>query len=109
MTFELDPGYPVTVNDPELTERMRPTLERISDGRPLVEPTLVTGAEDFSYFADASSGLYMFLGATAPGEEPLAAPSNHSPLFDFHEPNMELGVRSFVHLTADYLGAGGSD
>ncbi|MGD8374508.1 MAG: amidohydrolase [Acidobacteriota bacterium] len=103
VTFELDPGYPVTVNDPELTARMMPTLERISGDRPPVEASLQTGAEDFSYFANASRGLYLFLGAVAPDEDPITAPSNHSPLFDFYEPNMELGVRALVHLTVDYL------
>ena len=110
VTFELDRGYPVTVNDPELMERMMPTLERLAGGSVTV-PALVTGAEDFSYFANASSGggLYLFLGATAPGEDPRSAPSNHSPLFTFHEPSMELGVRAFVQLTMDYLEGAGAD
>ena len=105
--FELDPGYPVTVNDPELSARMRPTLERVSGDRPLVKAALVTGAEDFSYFANASSGLFLFLGAVPPGEDPLSAPSNHSPLFLFHEPNMEIGVRVLIHLTVDFLRGNG--
>ena len=77
----------------------------------MAEPALVTGAEDFSYFANAvpGGGLYLFLGATAPGEDPRSAPSNHSPLFTVHEPNMELGVRAFVHLTVDYLNGADTD
>jgi len=95
--------YPATVNDPELTQEMMPTLERVTGEQEVIEPTLVTGAEDFAFFAQAVPGLYIFLGAAAPGEDASELPSNHSPLFDVHEPNMQTGVRAWSHLAVDYL------
>jgi len=96
-------GYPVTVNDPDLTAKMMPTLERVSQGKAVVTPDLVTGAEDFSFFANEVPGVFLFLGSVAPGEDPKKAHSNHSPHFTIHEPIMETGVRAFVNMTIDYM------
>ncbi|GAB4196957.1 MAG: M20 family metallopeptidase [Wenzhouxiangellaceae bacterium] len=96
--------YPATVNDPTLTARMMPTLQRVT-GDQVVTPELVTGAEDFSFFAQQIPGLFLFLGAAAPDAEAKELPGNHSPLFDVHEPNMELGVRALSQLVVDYLAA----
>jgi amidohydrolase len=60
-------------------------------------------AEDFSYFANETPGLYLFLGNGEPGKDPATLHSNHSPLFDMYEPSMEIGVRAFSHLVVDYL------
>lgn len=95
--------YPATVNDPGLTAKMLPTLSKVSGETPLVTPDLVTGAEDFSFFAREIPGLYVFLSNIAPGEDHRDSPSNHSPFFDMHEPSMEVGVRAFSHLVVDYM------
>lgn len=96
--------YPATVNDPELTAKMLPTLQRMTGGK-VVTPDLVTGAEDFSFFADEVPGLFLFLGAAAPDADAKNLAGNHSPLFTIHEPNMEVGVRALSHLVVDYLQA----
>ena len=101
--FKLNYGYPATINDPGLTEKMMPTLQRVAGEGGLVPVQPQTVAEDFSYFANETPGLYLFLGNGKPGKDPLTLPSNHSPLFDMYEPNMELGVRAFTHLVVDYL------
>jgi amidohydrolase len=99
--FELELGNPVVVNDPALLERMMPTLERVVGEVSSINPQTV--AEDFSEYARRTPGLFMFLGNGAPDADPATLSSNHSPYFDMHEPNMELGVRAFSHLVVDYL------
>lgn len=101
--FELRYGYPSTINDPGLTEKMTPTLQRVAGDGGLVSVQPQTVAEDFSYFANATPGLYVFLGNGEPGQDPQTLPSNHSPLFTMYEPSMEIGVRAFTHLVVDYL------
>ena len=103
IVFELNYGAPATVNDPALTEKMTPTLQRVAGAGGLVSVQPQTVAEDFACFANATPGLYVFLGNGEPGKDPQALPSNHSPLFDMYEPSMELGVRAFTHLVVDYL------
>ncbi len=101
--LDLEYGYPATVNDAGLTARMLPTLQRVAGEGGVVTVQPQTVAEDFSFFADATPGLYLFLGNGAPGVDPASLPSNHSPLFDMYEPGMELGVRAFSNLVVDYL------
>jgi amidohydrolase len=101
--FELTYGAPATVNDPALTEKMTPTLQRVGGEGGLVSVQPQTVAEDFAFFAIETAGLYVFLGSGEPGQDPQTLPSNHSPLFDMYEPSMEIGVRTFSHLVVDYL------
>ncbi len=103
----IEKNYPVTVNHPELTEAMRPTLQRVVDsaampsGLQLVSK--VTGAEDFSFFQQLVPGLFIFIGVTPPEVDPAKAYSNHSPKFFADERGLLLGLRALAHLTCDYL------
>ena len=100
---DIQRGYPVTINDPDLTAKMMPTLERVSGDKAVVTPDLVTGAEDFSFFANEVPGVFLFLGSVSPDEDPKKAYSNHSPYFTIHEPIMQTGVSAFVNMTVDYM------
>jgi amidohydrolase len=98
---KINRGYPVTSNDPALTARMLPTLERVAPGK-VRESELITGAEDFTYYQRRVPGLFFFLGITPSGEVGRA-PQNHSPRFMVDEKALLIGVRALAHLTADYL------
>ena len=58
---------------------MLPTLERIAPGK-VRELPKITGAEDFSFFANRVPGLFVIVGVTPPDQMATAA-SNHSPRF----------------------------
>ena len=77
----IDVGVPVTFNDPMLTQRMVPTMERVAGPGKLLVADAITGAEDFAYFANEVPSLYFFLGVTPEDEDPATAAPNHSPLF----------------------------
>lgn len=96
-------GNPVTYNDPALTERILPSLRAVAGADKVVETPLITGAEDFSYFAKAVPGVFFFVGSTAPGIDPATAPSNHSPLYRVDESALDLGTRAMLQITLDYL------
>jgi amidohydrolase len=96
-------GYPATVNDPGLTERMAPTLRRVA-GQDNVRLSALTGtAEDFSYYQQKVPGMFFFLGVTPKGVDPKTAPQNHSPLFFADESALPVGVRALTNLALDYL------
>jgi amidohydrolase len=95
-------GYPVTVNDPELTAWAVPVLERVAPGKALQRPA-VLGAEDFSYYAQQTPGLFLWLGIVPEGRDPATAPANHSPLFLADEGALPIGVRVLAHLAVDYM------
>ena len=95
--------YPVTYNHAELTERMRPTLERVAGpGKAQVIPPTTT-AEDFSEFQKLVPGLFVHLGVRRPGATIDDYAPNHSPRFRVDEDGLELGVRTLAHLALDWL------
>ena len=102
---EIDRGYPVTHNDPALTDQMVPTLERIAGEKNVREINPITGAEDFSYFQREVPGLYFFLGGMPKGANPADVAPHHTPDFYIDERGMKLGVRAFCNLTLDYMRA----
>lgn len=57
--FVIEPGYPVTVNDPGLTEQMAPTLARVAgkDRVSIIPPT--TTSEDFFLLPAACAGTVL--------------------------------------------------
>jgi amidohydrolase len=100
-------GYPVTHNDPALTERMVPTLKRVAGDANVVVGPLTGTAEDFSYFQNEVPGLFFFLGVTPSSQDVKTAALNHSPLFFADESALPVGVRAMTHLAIDYLFGGG--
>ncbi|MBD0273941.1 MAG: peptidase dimerization domain-containing protein, partial [Acetobacteraceae bacterium] len=63
-------GYATTVNDPALTERMAPSLARVTGPDRLRLNPRATGAEDFSFLAQRAPGLFFFVGVTPQGVDP---------------------------------------
>src|SRR2546428_1404606 len=98
---QIETGYPITYNDPALTERMAPTLRRLTSDVKVVNPTL--GAEDFSFYQQKVPGLFFWLGTRPVNQTAEQAASNHSPLFYVDESGLELGVRALAHVAVDYL------
>ena len=94
-------NYLTTTNHPTLTERMVPTLQRAAHERVVVSP-MVTGSEDFSYYANEAPGLFVFLGVTPMGQMGKAAP-NHAPGFIIDDAALLTGVRTLSMLASDYL------
>ncbi len=66
----MDPdGNPVTFNDPALTEKMAPTLIKVVGAENMRLMSLVTGAEDFAYYAQKVPSLFFMVGSTPPGQD----------------------------------------
>ncbi|RZJ76290.1 MAG: amidohydrolase [Flavobacterium sp.] len=96
--------YPVTFNDIALTEKMLPTLQYTAGADNVKLKPPVTGAEDFSFFQEKVPGLFFFLGGMPKDQDPLKAPSHHTPDFFLDESGFALGVKALCNLTFDYLG-----
>ena len=103
-------NYPVTVNDPALTEAMLPTLRRVVGADQLHLVPKVMGSEDFSFFQRVVPGLFFFVGVTPGGAAELAkAAPNHSPRFFVDEGCLLPGVRALAQLACDFLEANQSE
>jgi amidohydrolase len=95
---------PVTFNDPALTARMLPTLQRVAGAARVSVAPQTTTAEDFGFYQQQAPGLYVFLGVAPKGTDPKDVAPNHSPRFMADESAMPTGVRALANLAVDYLG-----
>ena len=101
-TIDIETGYPITYNSPDLTAQMLPSFEKAAGKENVHLIQAITGAEDFSFFAKEVPGLYFFLGGKTPGSSEVFP--HHTPDFFIDEGGLLLGVKTFVQLTYDYLG-----
>jgi amidohydrolase len=99
-TMEYKKNAPATINDPALTARMRPLLERTLGAANVkdVEPSMA--GEDFAYFANEVPGFFFRLGVVKPG---TTSGGLHTPTFRADDSAVPAGTRVMARLLADYL------
>jgi len=98
---EVGLGYPVTYNDPVLTARMAPVLDRVTAGERAVVAKPIMGAEDFSYYANEIPGLFFGLGVAKDGE--MTGAPNHSPYFYVNDAALPVGIEALSNLALEWL------
>ncbi len=96
-------GTSMTWNDPELTARMVPALERVTGKENLILCKPHTGAEDFSAYARKIPGLFIFLGVRSRGTDPADAVPLHSPYLIVDESALIIGTRALAGLAVEYM------
>lgn len=96
--------YPATINPPELTAKMVPSLQAAAGAGNLIQMDPMTGSEDFSFFQQEKPGFFIFLGGMKKGADPLKTPSHHTPDFSIDESGFILGVRTLSYFVVDYMG-----
>ena len=95
--------YPITFNDPALTEKMLPSIQQtVGKENVLLRPPH-TGAEDFSFYQQKAPGLFFDLGGMPKGSNSKTAPSHHTPDFYIDESSLVIGVKALANLTIDYM------
>jgi amidohydrolase len=94
--------YDTTMNNARLAEWARPVLERAANGHVSHGP-LVGASEDFSFYAEATPGLFVFMGITPREQDPSEAAPNHSPGFFVDERALVTGARTMASLAVNFL------
>jgi len=101
LTAETDyaAGYPVTVNDPAEARFATETIAAVFGAeRGETAGFPITGAEDFSFVLEQVPGVFVMLGACPPGEDPEAAPTNHSTVAVFDDTVLADGATLYAEL-----------
>ena len=98
--FELNfqPGYPPTINDLSMAERVSNCAAAVVGAEQVVVPDRTMGGEDFAFYCQKSKGCFFALGT---GGDNYA--SIHNPAFDFNEDVLTLGVETFCRVALDLL------
>jgi len=97
---DINKGYPVTYNHIELTKQMIPSLYNAAGEDNVHIIPAVTGAEDFSFFANEVPSMFIFTGGWNPETEAFP---HHTPDFSIDERGLITGVKAMTYLTVDYL------
>jgi amidohydrolase len=90
-------GYPVTHNDPALTEHFFTHADAMLGGDRVIRvETPTMGGEDFAYYAQRVPSVFFCLGLKPAHAE--RAPQLHQPDFDFNDDAMPIGIELFCRL-----------
>ncbi|HEX5170303.1 MAG TPA: amidohydrolase [Cyclobacteriaceae bacterium] len=101
---EIEKAFPVVYNNPQLTEKMLPTLQRVAVEKDnLIFMDADLGGEDFAFYGQQVPGLFFYIGACPPNVDPATAPVHHTPDFMMDENCMVNGMSALVNLTLDYM------
>ena len=99
---EITRGVPVTFNSLELTRKMIPTVFKVAGEDKVRIIPAVTGAEDFSFYAEKIPSFFYFLGGQPHDIEEGKAFPHHTPDFFIDESGLLLGVKTMSNLALDY-------
>jgi hippurate hydrolase len=102
--MEIEPGYPVTVNDGPFAALVREVAIEIAGADAVAEmPAPIMGAEDFSYVLQRVPGAMAFLGARPADQDLATAPMNHSNHVVFDERAMAVGIATYAAVALRHL------
>ena len=93
----IEDGYPVTFNDPALTEKWFAKAASVVGADKVVRiERPVMGGEDFSYYAREKPSVFYCLGLMKPGQ--TSHPTLHQPDFDFNDAALPTGIELMCEL-----------
>ncbi|GAB3046685.1 amidohydrolase [Virgibacillus ainsalahensis] len=100
LTYTAD--YPPLYNDPEMTERVRLSLEGMNapDVKQVAEFPKFSGSEDFAYYAEKVPSSFFFIGCKPKGVE--EAYFNHHPKFDIDEDSLLVAAKAVAQVVCSY-------
>ncbi|QOI96807.1 MAG: amidohydrolase [Flammeovirgaceae bacterium] len=96
-------GTPVTFNDPELTRKIGPSLQKAAGVEKTFEIKAITGAEDFAFYQKRIPGFFFFVGGMPPDQDPATVPAHHTPDFMIDERGLLTGLKAMLQVTLDYM------
>jgi amidohydrolase len=92
----------VNYNDPALVKQTLPSLQAAAGTDRVKEMNWATVAEDFSFYGTKAPSFFFFFGGLPKGKDPDAASTWHTPDFFIDDTVLDVGVKAFCYLVADY-------
>ena len=96
-------GYPVVVNNEEMTRLGRRAAARLLGEENVHEAQPIMGGDDFAYFLQQVPGTYAFLGSGIPDIPSHQRYPVHSPKFCLDERVLSIGVAYFISVIQEYF------
>ena len=99
---EIDDGADITYNDPDMMNKMLPSIKKSAGSENVILSNAKTLAEDYAYYLNEIPGFLFELGAYNTNET-REAPAHHTPDFFIDDNSMLLGVKVMTNLALDFL------
>jgi amidohydrolase len=97
LRFEMEPGYPPTVNDPAMADYVaKVAREALGPDRfiPVARPSM--GGEDFAFYLQKVPGCFFLVGVE-PSDQ-TCYPNLHTDKYNFTDAALAVGMRMFIEL-----------
>lgn len=101
---EIEDGADITFNDPNMMNKMLPSLKKSAGIENVVLSNAKTLAEDYAYYLNEIPGFLFELGGYNTNEI-REAPAHHTPDFFIDDSSLSLGVKVMTNLALDFLGS----
>ena len=101
---EIEDGADITFNDPNMMNKMLPSLKKSAGIENVVLSNAKTLAEDYAYYLNEIPGFLFELGGYNTNEI-REAPAHHTPDFFIDDRSLLLGVKVMTNLALDFLGS----
>lgn len=101
---EIEDGADITFNDPNMMNKMLPSLKKSAGIENVVLSNAKTLAEDYAYYLNEIPGFLFELGGYNTNES-REAPAHHTPDFFIDDSSLLLGVKVMTNLALDFLGS----
>lgn len=101
---EIEDGADITFNDPNMMNKMLPSLKKSAGIENVVLSNAKTLAEDYAYYLNEIPGFLFELGGYNTNES-IEAPAHHTPDFFIDDSSLLLGVKVMTNLALDFLGS----
>lgn len=101
--FAYTADYPPVYNNPELTAQVKESLESMDDPdiKEVIEYPMLSGSEDFAYYAQKIPASFFFIGCKQRGVE--KSYFNHHPKFDIDEDALLVAAKSVAQVVCSYF------
>lgn len=101
LDYQLEPGYPVTVNDEAMTQYVVATARKTLGAEKFIPtPRPSMGGEDFAYYLQQVPGCFFYIGVEEEGKS--NHPNLHNEQFDFTDSAMVTGIRMFCAIAMNW-------
>ena len=92
----------VNYNDPALTKKSIPSLQKAAGTDKVIESNWTTAAEDFSFYGEKAPTFFFSPGAMQKGKDARQVAGHHTPDFYLDESGFIVGVKAFCQLVFDH-------
>ena len=99
----IESHVPVTYNNPDLTATLVPFISNAIGAENVSLKKAMTGAEDFSFYANEVPSFFFFVGGCPTDQDPTKAAPHHTPDFYVDDSGMITGVKSMLAATLGYM------